>query len=113
MENIIVRTRSGKTWTRNPMESKIVPKTSREDRRPERRILKYHQCGITSYLVKTCTKNSKINEVQVFEYIQCAEEKEESDQEFAISDCTPAEDNPFEKITAFFEITEVHTHFPQ
>ncbi|MBW0571725.1 hypothetical protein O181_111440 [Austropuccinia psidii MF-1] len=34
MEDIITRTRIGKTWTRVPMESKMVSKTSREDKRP-------------------------------------------------------------------------------
>ncbi|MBW0522117.1 hypothetical protein O181_061832 [Austropuccinia psidii MF-1] len=36
MEGIITRTRIGKTWTRSPMDSKMVPKNSREDERPER-----------------------------------------------------------------------------
>ncbi|MBW0548260.1 hypothetical protein O181_087975 [Austropuccinia psidii MF-1] len=35
MEDIITRTRSGKTWTGNSMESKIAPKTAKGDRRPE------------------------------------------------------------------------------
>ncbi|MBW0539290.1 hypothetical protein O181_079005 [Austropuccinia psidii MF-1] len=35
MEDIITRTRIGKTWTKIPMESKMVPKISREDRIPE------------------------------------------------------------------------------
>ncbi|MBW0541006.1 hypothetical protein O181_080721 [Austropuccinia psidii MF-1] len=42
MENIITRTRISKTWTRVPMESKMVSKTSREDKRPERPVLKCH-----------------------------------------------------------------------
>ncbi|MBW0469118.1 hypothetical protein O181_008833 [Austropuccinia psidii MF-1] len=45
MEDIISRTRIGKTWTRNPVESKIMPKTSREDRRTEIPVLKFHKCG--------------------------------------------------------------------
>ncbi|MBW0565686.1 hypothetical protein O181_105401, partial [Austropuccinia psidii MF-1] len=36
IEAIITSTRIGKTWTRIPMESKMVSKTSREDKRPER-----------------------------------------------------------------------------
>ncbi|MBW0558344.1 hypothetical protein O181_098059 [Austropuccinia psidii MF-1] len=53
MEDIITRTRVGKTWTRAPMESKVVSKTSREDKRPERPVLKCHRCGSTSYLANT------------------------------------------------------------
>ncbi|MBW0577235.1 hypothetical protein O181_116950 [Austropuccinia psidii MF-1] len=34
MEDIITRTRMGKTWTNIPIESKMVPTVSREDRRP-------------------------------------------------------------------------------
>ncbi|MBW0495445.1 hypothetical protein O181_035160 [Austropuccinia psidii MF-1] len=44
MEDIITRTRIGKRWTRVPMESKIVSKASREDKRPERPVFKYHKC---------------------------------------------------------------------
>ncbi|MBW0532105.1 hypothetical protein O181_071820 [Austropuccinia psidii MF-1] len=34
MENIITRTRIGKTWTRTPIQSKMVPKISRDDKTP-------------------------------------------------------------------------------
>ncbi|MBW0533901.1 hypothetical protein O181_073616 [Austropuccinia psidii MF-1] len=64
MEDIITRTRIGKTWTKIPIESKMVPKISREDKKPERPVLKCHKCGSTSNLANTCTKKTKINEVQ-------------------------------------------------
>ncbi|MBW0551032.1 hypothetical protein O181_090747 [Austropuccinia psidii MF-1] len=82
MEDIITRTRIVKTWTKIPMVSKMVPKISREDRRPERPVLKCHKCGSTSNLANTCTKKAKINEVQVIEEVQCTEEKGESDLDF-------------------------------
>ncbi|MBW0513014.1 hypothetical protein O181_052729 [Austropuccinia psidii MF-1] len=113
MEFIITRTRIGKTWVRVPMESKIVSKTSREDKRPERHVLKCHKCGSTLDLANTCTKKTKINEVQVIEEVQCTEEKGESDLDSAVSDDTPLEDYSIENITASFEVTEVHTRFPQ
>ncbi|MBW0562088.1 hypothetical protein O181_101803 [Austropuccinia psidii MF-1] len=81
MEYIITRTRICKTWTKLPMEAKMVLKIPREDRRPERHVLKCHKCGSTSKLANTCTKKTKINEVQIIEEIQCTEEKEESDQD--------------------------------
>ncbi|MBW0522665.1 hypothetical protein O181_062380 [Austropuccinia psidii MF-1] len=59
MEDIITRTRIGKTWTRVPMESKMISKASREDKRPERPVLKGHKCGRTSHLANTCTKKDK------------------------------------------------------
>ncbi|MBW0556159.1 hypothetical protein O181_095874 [Austropuccinia psidii MF-1] len=62
MEDIITRTRIGKTWTKIPMESKMVPRISRKDRKPERPVLKCHKCGRTSHLANTCTKKTKINE---------------------------------------------------
>ncbi|MBW0555023.1 hypothetical protein O181_094738 [Austropuccinia psidii MF-1] len=34
MEDIITRTRIGKTWTRTPIASKMFPKISRDDKRP-------------------------------------------------------------------------------
>ncbi|MBW0536048.1 hypothetical protein O181_075763 [Austropuccinia psidii MF-1] len=113
MEDIITRTRIGKTWTRVPMESKMVSKTSREDKRPERPVLKCHNCGSTSHLSRTCTKKTKINEAQVIEEVQCTEEKEEYELDSAVSEDTPVEDYCIENITAFFEVTEVHTHLPQ
>ncbi|MBW0585604.1 hypothetical protein O181_125319, partial [Austropuccinia psidii MF-1] len=56
---------------------------------------------------------TKINEVQVIEEVQSTEEIEESDLDSAVSDDTPVEDYPIQNITAFFEVTEVHTHSPQ
>ncbi|MBW0508318.1 hypothetical protein O181_048033 [Austropuccinia psidii MF-1] len=69
--DIITKTRIGKPWTETPMKSKIVPKTSREDRIAERPVIKCHKCARTSRLANTCTKNTKINEVQVIEEAQC------------------------------------------
>ncbi|MBW0589960.1 hypothetical protein O181_129675 [Austropuccinia psidii MF-1] len=91
----------------------MVPKIPIEDKRPQRLVLRFQKCGSTSNLGNTCTKKTKINEAQVIEGIRCTEEKEESDQDSAVSEDTPVEDYPIEKITAFFEVTEVHTHFPQ
>ncbi|MBW0551456.1 hypothetical protein O181_091171 [Austropuccinia psidii MF-1] len=113
MEDIITRTRIGKTWTKPPMESKMVPKISREDQRPEKPVLKCHKCGSNSHLANTCTKKKKSNEVQVIEEVQFTQEKKESHLYSTVSEETPVEDYPIEKITAFFEVTEVHTHLPQ
>ncbi|MBW0467899.1 hypothetical protein O181_007614 [Austropuccinia psidii MF-1] len=91
----------------------MVSKPSIEDKRPERPVLKCHICGRTSNLAKTFTKKTKIHEVQFIEEVQCAEEKQESDLDSAVSEDTPVEDYPIENIKAFFEVTEVHTHVPQ
>ncbi|MBW0562774.1 hypothetical protein O181_102489 [Austropuccinia psidii MF-1] len=69
------------------MESKMVSKTSKGDKRPERPVLKCHKCGSTSHSAKTCTKKTNINEGQVIEEVQCTEEKEESDLDSAVSQC--------------------------
>ncbi|MBW0534427.1 hypothetical protein O181_074142, partial [Austropuccinia psidii MF-1] len=50
---------------------------------------------------------------QVIEEVQCTEEKEESDLDSEVSEDTPVEDYPIENNTAFFEVTEFHTHLPQ
>ncbi|MBW0531798.1 hypothetical protein O181_071513 [Austropuccinia psidii MF-1] len=113
MEDIITRTKVGKTWTKIPMDSTMVPKISREDRKPERPVLKCHKCGSTSNLANNCTKNTKINEVQVIEEVQFTEEKEESDLDSAVSEDTPVEDYHTENITSFFTVTVVHTNLPQ
>ncbi|MBW0578385.1 hypothetical protein O181_118100 [Austropuccinia psidii MF-1] len=85
------------------MESKMVSKTSREDKRPERPVLQLHKCGSTSHLANTCTKKTKINEVQVIEEAQCTEEKEESDLDSVVSEETPVEDYPIEKNYRFLQ----------
>ncbi|MBW0548426.1 hypothetical protein O181_088141 [Austropuccinia psidii MF-1] len=113
MEDIITRTRIGKTWTKMPMESKIISKIPREDTRPYKPVLKCHKCGSPSNLASTGTKKTKINEAQVIEEVQCKEEEEESDLDSAVSEDIPVEDYTIENITAFFEVTEVHTHLPQ
>ncbi|MBW0570801.1 hypothetical protein O181_110516 [Austropuccinia psidii MF-1] len=86
MEDIIARTRIGKTWSKIPTESKMTSKIPREDKRPEKPVLKCYKCGSTSHLANTCTKKTKINEVQVIEEVKCNEEKEESDQDSEISE---------------------------
>ncbi|MBW0560647.1 hypothetical protein O181_100362 [Austropuccinia psidii MF-1] len=108
MEDIITRTRIGKSWTKIPMESKIVPKISRKDRKPERPVLKCHKSGSTSQIANTCSKKTKITEE-----VQCTEEKEESDLDSAVSEDTPVEVYAIEDMTDFFEVIEVHTHLPQ
>ncbi|MBW0572623.1 hypothetical protein O181_112338 [Austropuccinia psidii MF-1] len=100
MEDTITRTSIGKTWTEIPIESKIVSKIPGEDRRLEKPILKCHKCGSTSNLDNSCTKKTKIYEVQVIEEVHCTEEKEESDEDSAISEETPVEDYHIENITA-------------
>ncbi|MBW0467234.1 hypothetical protein O181_006949 [Austropuccinia psidii MF-1] len=40
------------------------------------------------------------------------EDKEESDLDSAVYDHTQIEDYPIEEITAFFEVTDIHTHLP-
>ncbi|MBW0528903.1 hypothetical protein O181_068618 [Austropuccinia psidii MF-1] len=98
MEDIITRTRIGKTRTRVPMESKIISRTSRGDKSPERPVLKCHKCGSTSNLANTFTKKAKINEAQVIEEVQCTEDKEESNLDSAVSEDTPVEDYPIKKL---------------
>ncbi|MBW0554729.1 hypothetical protein O181_094444 [Austropuccinia psidii MF-1] len=61
MEDIITRKRIGKTWTRTPIESKMVPKISRDEKRPEKPVLNCHKCGSTAHLANTCSKKTKIN----------------------------------------------------
>ncbi|MBW0499757.1 hypothetical protein O181_039472 [Austropuccinia psidii MF-1] len=91
----------------------MVSKASREDKRPERPVLKCHKCESISHLANDCTKKEKMNEAQLIEEAQCVEEKEESDVDSAVSEDTPVGGYPIENITDLFEVTEVHTHLPQ
>ncbi|MBW0490333.1 hypothetical protein O181_030048 [Austropuccinia psidii MF-1] len=86
---------------------------SREHKRTETPVFKCHKCGSTSHLANTCTKKTKINEVQIIEDVHCTEEKGESYQNSAVSEGKPVEAYSIEYITALFEVTEVHTHLPQ
>ncbi|MBW0508750.1 hypothetical protein O181_048465 [Austropuccinia psidii MF-1] len=95
------------------MESKIVPNISREGKRTKRPVLQCNNCGRTSYLANTCNKKTKLNKFQIIEEGQCTEEKDVSNPDSAVSEDTPVEDYTIENITAFFEVTEVHTHMPQ
>ncbi|MBW0559708.1 hypothetical protein O181_099423 [Austropuccinia psidii MF-1] len=113
MEDIITRARIGRTWIKIPMESKIISKVPREDRKPEKPVLKCHKCGTTSHLANTCIKKTKTNEGQVIEEAQCTEGKEESELDSEVSEDTPVEDYTSENIKAFFEVTEVHNHLSQ
>ncbi|MBW0477453.1 hypothetical protein O181_017168 [Austropuccinia psidii MF-1] len=67
MKDKLTTTRICETWTRNPMESKMIPNIFKEHKRPERPVLKCHKCGSTSHLANIFTKKTKINEVQVIE----------------------------------------------
>ncbi|MBW0582184.1 hypothetical protein O181_121899 [Austropuccinia psidii MF-1] len=91
----------------------MIPEIFKEDKRPERPVLKFHKCGITSHLANTFTKKAKINEAQVIEEFKCTKEKEESDQDSAVSEETQVEDYSIENIKALFEFTAVHAHLTQ
>ncbi|MBW0584796.1 hypothetical protein O181_124511 [Austropuccinia psidii MF-1] len=103
MKDIINRTRIGKTWVINPMEFKIIPKISKEDKKP---VLKCHKCGRTSHLANTCIRKTKINEVEVIKDVKCTEEEEEFEKYSAVSKDTPVEDYSIESITDFFEFSQ-------
>ncbi|MBW0579810.1 hypothetical protein O181_119525 [Austropuccinia psidii MF-1] len=60
MEDIISRTRISKPLIKKPMESKMIPKISREDKKP---LLKCHKCGITS-----CLANAFVSLRGIFKY---------------------------------------------
>ncbi|MBW0501672.1 hypothetical protein O181_041387 [Austropuccinia psidii MF-1] len=72
-----------------------------------------HINAMDHIITKTRIGKAWINEVQVIEGVQCTEEKVESDIDSAVSEDTPVEDYPNQNITASFEVTEVHTNFPQ
>ncbi|MBW0468019.1 hypothetical protein O181_007734 [Austropuccinia psidii MF-1] len=61
MEDMITRTRIGKTWTKNPMESRMTQRISREDKKRERTVFMRHKCGSISHLANTCTKKNEFD----------------------------------------------------
>ncbi|MBW0493542.1 hypothetical protein O181_033257 [Austropuccinia psidii MF-1] len=93
MEDIITRARTGKTWTRTPIESRIVPKNPMEEKISDIPVLKFHRCGSTSHMANNCTNKTKINEVKITEEVQVSEDKVESDQDSKISDDTPVHED--------------------
>ncbi|MBW0499685.1 hypothetical protein O181_039400 [Austropuccinia psidii MF-1] len=75
MQVIITTTKIGKTWTKKSMESKILPKTSKEDRTPEIPVYKCQTCGSNSHSSNTFTKKTRINKAEVIEEVWCSEGK--------------------------------------
>ncbi|MBW0510975.1 hypothetical protein O181_050690 [Austropuccinia psidii MF-1] len=116
IEDITTRTQTGRIWYKPPMDNKTsgkqVPKPNKShDKAP----LKCHNCGITSHLANTCSKKTRINEIE----IEKDDTKEKKDVPVHESDSEPSEEEELpdelsiENINVSFEVTEVHTHLPQ
>ncbi|MBW0474526.1 hypothetical protein O181_014241 [Austropuccinia psidii MF-1] len=66
MGDISTRTRILKVWTRTPVVSNMIPKSSIEERKTEITVIKFHRCGRNSNLENTSTQKAKINELKDF-----------------------------------------------
>ncbi|MBW0503708.1 hypothetical protein O181_043423 [Austropuccinia psidii MF-1] len=115
MEEITTRTKIGRNWYKPPIDNKTGAKpVSRPNRPQDKSPLKCHECGSTSHLANTCTKRTKINEIEIG---KAEETKETDDVSLHESDSEPSEEEELpdqlgiENINVYFEVTEVHTHF--
>ncbi|MBW0519388.1 hypothetical protein O181_059103 [Austropuccinia psidii MF-1] len=116
MEDITTRTKIGINWYKPPMDNntsgKPIPKPNKpHDKAP----FNCHKYGSTSYLANTCPKKTRINEIE----IEKNSTKEKDDVSVHESDSEPSEEDELpdelsiKNINVSFEVTEVHTHFPQ
>ncbi|MBW0463148.1 hypothetical protein O181_002863 [Austropuccinia psidii MF-1] len=119
MEDIRTRTKDGRNRHKAPIDNKTNgnPFWKEKDNKPQDRApLECHECGSTSHLANTCPKqkrindmelkksqdNKKMHDVSVHESYSKHSEQEELPEEISI-----------EKVYVSFELTEIHTHFPQ
>ncbi|MBW0520868.1 hypothetical protein O181_060583 [Austropuccinia psidii MF-1] len=117
MEDITTRTKIGRNWYKPPIDNKTSGKPISKPNEPQDRApLKFNKCGSTSHLANTCTKKTKINEIEIEKE---DDTKEVNDVSLHESDSEPSEEEELtdklsiEKINVSFEVTEVHTHLPQ
>ncbi|MBW0566474.1 hypothetical protein O181_106189 [Austropuccinia psidii MF-1] len=117
MEDITTRTKIGRNWYKSPIYNKTSGKPISKPNKPHDRLpLKFHKWGSTSHLANTCPKKTRINEIEIEKVEDTKETKDVSLHE---SDSEPSEEEELpdelsiENINFSFEVTEVHTHFPQ
>ncbi|MBW0586216.1 hypothetical protein O181_125931 [Austropuccinia psidii MF-1] len=116
MEDITTRTKIGRNWYKHPMDNKTSGKPIPKPHKPhDKTPLKCHKCGSTSHLANTCSKKTRINEIEIEKY----DTKEKNDVPVNESDSEPSEEEELpdelsvENINVSFEVMEVHTHLPQ
>ncbi|MBW0493481.1 hypothetical protein O181_033196 [Austropuccinia psidii MF-1] len=116
MEDITTRTKIGRNWYKHPMDNKPSGKQIPKPNKPhDKAPLKCHKCGSTCNLSNTCSKKTRINEIE----IEKDDTKETNDVPVYESDSEPSEEEelPYElsieNINFSFEVTEAHTHLPQ
>ncbi|MBW0498956.1 hypothetical protein O181_038671 [Austropuccinia psidii MF-1] len=88
MEKFTTRTKIGRNWYKSPMDNKIDGRPIPKPNKPhEKAPLKFHKCGSTSHLARTCPKNTRINEIE----IEKDDQKETNDVSVHESDFEPSE----------------------
>ncbi|MBW0552496.1 hypothetical protein O181_092211 [Austropuccinia psidii MF-1] len=66
MEDITTRTKIGRNWCKSPIDNKTSGKQISKPNKPQDRLpLKFHKCGSTSQLAKTCPKKTRIIEIEI------------------------------------------------
>ncbi|MBW0593410.1 hypothetical protein O181_133125 [Austropuccinia psidii MF-1] len=116
MEDITIRTKIGRNWSKSPADNKTNGKPISEPNKPQDRLpLKCHKCESTSHLANTCPKKTRIHEINV-EKVE--DTKETTDSYLHESDSDPLEEEvpeelSIENINVSFLVTEINTHLPQ
>ncbi|MBW0545717.1 hypothetical protein O181_085432 [Austropuccinia psidii MF-1] len=117
MEELTTRTRIGRNWYKPPIDNKKSGKPIPKPNKPHYKApLKLHKCGSTSHLENTCTKKTRINEIEIDKVEDTKETNNLSPHE-SISETSEEEEIPdelsIENINVSFEVTEVNSHLPQ
>ncbi|MBW0527481.1 hypothetical protein O181_067196 [Austropuccinia psidii MF-1] len=117
MEDSTPRTKAESNFYKPPMDNETRRKPIPNLKKPNHKApLKCHQCGCTSHLVNTCPKKKRINEIEI-DKVEYTKETNNVSLHDSDSEASEEEEVPdelsIENIPVSFEVTEVHTHFPQ
>ncbi|MBW0522528.1 hypothetical protein O181_062243 [Austropuccinia psidii MF-1] len=110
MEDITTRIKTGRNWSKSPIDKKNNGKPISKQNKPQDRLpLKCHKCGSKSHLANTCPKKARINEINV-EKVEDTQETtdvslHESDSEPSEEETVP-EELSIENINVSFEKTK-------
>ncbi|MBW0517858.1 hypothetical protein O181_057573 [Austropuccinia psidii MF-1] len=126
LEDIVIRTKIGRTWkefdTKSPNKPFIKKDNPREDFKPNtcniNEQIKFHKCGGVGHLANNCLKKAKINEIVETE--DHNDKEEESDSEKDTEGSETAESDEIHIINAqinnidlIYEVLDVNSNLPQ
>ncbi|MBW0528198.1 hypothetical protein O181_067913 [Austropuccinia psidii MF-1] len=102
----------------NPKQTKRLVGTQLKNqiKHKTKLLLRFHKCGSTFHFSNTCPKKTRINEIEI-DKVEDTKKKDNVSLHDSDSEASEEEEVPdelsIENMSVSFEVTEVHTHFPQ